>query len=107
MYLRYVDNILILANETNEINKLQDTFEKNSILNFTHELNKNKEISFLDVLIETNNNNNSFTTSTYKKPTDENSCTLNFKSEWPFRYKKAIINYLISCTKLLLQNNIL
>ena len=52
-------------------------------LNFTHELNKNK-ISFLDVLIDTNNNN--FTTSTYKKP--NNSCTLNFKSERHFRYIK-------------------
>ena len=26
IYLRYVDDILILANDTNEINKLQDTF---------------------------------------------------------------------------------
>ena len=45
------------------------------------------KISFLDVLIDTNNNNN-FTTSTYKKPSSNNSCTLNFKSECPFRYKK-------------------
>ena len=50
-------------------------------------------------LILTNNNN--FTTSTYKKPSSNNSCTLNFKSECPFRYKKAIINNLISCAKLI------
>ena len=36
---------------------------------FTHELNKNNYISFLDVLIDTNNYNNNFTTSTYKKKT--------------------------------------
>ena len=85
IYLRYVDDILILSNNINEINILHDTFQKNSVLNFTHELNKNNKISFLDVLIDTNNNYN-FTTSTYKKiPSSNNSCTLNFKSECPFR----------------------
>ena len=64
IYLRYVDDIVILTNNINEINILQDTFQKNSVLNFTHELNKNNQISILDVLIDTNNNNN-FTTSTY------------------------------------------
>ena len=100
IYLRYVDDILILTNNINEINILQDTFQNNSVLNFTHELNKNNKISFLDVLIDTNNNNN-FTTSTYKKPSSNNSCTLNFKSECPFRYKKAIIHNLISRAKLI------
>ena len=64
IYLRYVDDILSLANDINEINILQGTFQKNVVLNFTHELNKNNKISFSDVLIDTNNN---FTTSTYKK----------------------------------------
>ena len=51
IYLRYVDDILILANYINEINILQDTFQKNSVLNFTLELNKNNKLSFLDVLM--------------------------------------------------------
>ena len=108
IYLRYVDHILILTNNINEINILQDTFQKNSVLNFTHGLNKNNKISFLDVLIDTNNNNN-FTTSTYKKLSSNNSCTLNFKSECPFRYKKSNDSWSnIPCqTDLLLQNNIL
>ena len=72
---------------------------KNSILNFTHELNKNNKNSFLDALIDTDNHK--FTTSTYKKTSSNNSCTLNFKSECPFRYKKAIINNLISRAKLI------
>ena len=42
IYLRYVDDILILANDINEINIRQDTFQRNSVLNFTHELNKIK-----------------------------------------------------------------
>ena len=56
IYLRYVDDILILTSDINEINILQDTFQKNSGLNFTHELNKNNKISFFDILIDTNNN---------------------------------------------------
>ena len=63
IYLRYVDDLLILANDINEINILQDTFQKNSVLNFTHELNKNNKISYLDVLIDTKNNTNNFTSS--------------------------------------------
>ena len=59
----------------------------------------NNKISFLNVLIGTNNNN--FTTSTYKKSSNNNTCTLNFKSECPFQYKKEIINNLISRAKLI------
>ena len=89
IYLRYVDDILILTNNINEINILQDTFQNNSVLNFTYELNKNNKISFLDVLIDTNNNNN-FTTSTYKKPSSNNSCTLTLKVNAPSDIKKQL-----------------
>ena len=46
------------------------TFQKNSISNFIHELNKNNKISFLDVPIDDNNNNDNynFITSIYKIP---------------------------------------
>ena len=37
IYLRCVEDILILANGINEINMLQDIFRKYSFLNFTHE----------------------------------------------------------------------
>ena len=66
IYLRYINDIIILANNNNEINILQHTFEINSDLNFTHELNKNNKIPFCDILIDTNNNNN-ITNATYKK----------------------------------------
>ena len=36
-----------------------------------------------------------------KRPSSNYSCTLNFKSECPFRYKKAIIHNLISRAKLI------
>ena len=62
---QYVDDILIITNNTNEINILPDTFPKISVLNFTHELNKNNKVPFLDILIDTNYNN--LTISTCKK----------------------------------------
>ena len=42
-----------------------------------------------------------------KKPSNNNSCTLNFKSECPFKYKKAIINNLISRAKLISSSKII
>ena len=50
------------------------------------------------MLIDTNNNYN-FTTSIYKNASNNNSYNLNFKNECPFRYKKKIINNLISRAK--------
>ena len=84
-------------------NKHTRHLPKNLVLNLIHELNENK-ILFLDVLIDTNNINNDFTTSTDKKHSNYNFCTLNFKNKCPFRYikkKKAIINNLISSAKLI------
>ena len=44
---------------------------------------KTTKFPLIDALIETNNNNNSFTTSTYKTLTNNNTCPFNFKSECP------------------------
>ena len=38
IYLRYVDDIFILTNSTNEINIIQENFQNDSVLNFTQEL---------------------------------------------------------------------
>ena len=51
IYLRYTDNILFLTNSTGEINIIQETFQNNSILNFSQEININNKIQFLSVLI--------------------------------------------------------
>ena len=101
IYLRYADVILYLTNSIYEINIIQETFQNNSILNITREININNKILFLGVLIDTNNID-WFITSTYKKkPTNINPCTLNFQSECSFRYKRTIIKTLISRAKLL------
>ena len=65
IYWRYPDDIL-LPNSTDEINKIHETFQNNSVLNFTQEININSKIPFLVVLIDTSNIDR-FITSTYKK----------------------------------------
>ena len=86
IYLRYTDDILLLNNSTYEINTIQEIFQNNSVLNFTQEINIKNKIPFLGV-----SNIDRFITSTYKKPTNINSRTLNFQSECPFRYKRTIM----------------
>ena len=49
IYVHYVDDILILADNIKEIKKLPETFQNNSVLKFTYKLNVNNRISFLDV----------------------------------------------------------
>ena len=61
MLMIYLFLLIILTKST-----YYKTPSKKLILNFTHELNKNNKISFLDILID-NDNYNNFTTSTYKK----------------------------------------
>ena len=43
--LFYIDNIFITTQSYDEINQLKQTLEKNSVLNFTIELNINKKSS--------------------------------------------------------------
>ena len=83
--------MLIRANDINEINILQDTFQKNSVLNFTPELNKNNKISFLDVLIDTNNDNYNLTPSTYKKPLITTPVPSTLKVNAPSDIKKQLL----------------
>ena len=63
IYERYVDDILLLADNIEEIKKLHS--KNSSVLKFTYELNIKNEIPFLDVLIDAKNYN--FNTSVYKK----------------------------------------
>ena len=96
IYLRYA-KVKLLTNSTDEIKTIQETFQNNFVLIFTQEINANNKILFLGLLIDTSNMD-PFTTSTYKKPTNINPCTLNFHSECSFRYKRTIIKTLISTT---------
>ena len=97
LYVRYVDDILILTNDIGEVFLLKNKFETNSILNFTIEVNQNNKIPFLDVLVD--NNEDRYVTAPYKKPTCESSCLLNYRSECPERYKIAVIKNFINRAK--------
>ena len=55
------------------------------------ELNKNNKISFLDVIIDTNNKDNNFATSTYKTPPITTPVPSTLKMNSPFRYKKQLL----------------
>ena len=98
MYVRYVDDIIILANNIDYVHELKNILQKESVLTFSHELNINNKIPFLDVLVDSSNGK--FTTSPYKKPTSAHSCLLNYQSECPERYKIAVIKNFISRAKL-------
>ena len=92
IYARYVDDIFVQVNSEAELINLRNLFQSNSVLNFTYELNVNKKLPFLDILIDTSNN--SFHTSVYHKPTDQGKC-LNANSECVEKYKNSVIvNYL-------------
>lgn len=63
IYIHYVDNIVVLNKNRDEVKNLRRILENNSILNFLYELNINNSISTLDILI--NLNIDPFKTSVY------------------------------------------
>ena len=89
IYTRYIDDIFITTECENDVNNLINLFRENSLLNFTHEMEKNQQIPFLDLLI--NRSNNSFSTSVYVKDTNLGFC-LNGKSECPDKYRRSVVN---------------
>ena len=90
-------SILLLSIST------QETFQNNSVLNFTQEININNKIPFLGILIDISNIDR-FITSTYKKPPNINPSTLNFHCDCLFFYKRTITKTLISRATILLSN---
>ena len=68
---------------------MQNDFQQNSVLKFTHELNINNKLPFLDLLID--NNNDNFNTKVYHKPTNSGQC-LNGNSQCPEKYMNSVIN---------------
>ena len=92
IYARYVDDIFIQVDDHTQIFQLQHLFQQNSVLKFTYELNINNRLPFLDVNIESANNN--FRTTVYRKPTNIGAC-LNANSECPEQYKISVISNFI------------
>ena len=93
LYLRYVDDILIVAPHT-EIENILQCFNTNQFnIKFTLEKEKERPINFLDISI-TRKQDQKLSLNWYRKPTWSGRY-LNFFSHHPLRYKKSVVNNLV------------
>ena len=95
MYVRYVDDTFIIADNENLLKNIIDEFKSNSVLTFTHEIETNNQLPFLDVLIT--KHENTFQTQVYIKDKNLGFC-LNGKSETSDQYKNSVIIALVNRT---------
>ena len=89
IYTRYIDDIFISASSEEHISTLIETFKQHSCLNFTHEMELNQQLPFLDVLVRRKTTH--FSTEVYVKPTNLGFC-LNASSECPEKYRRSVID---------------
>ena len=92
IYCRYVDDVFVDVRDTEHLQQIIALMERNSVLQFTYELNVDNKIPFLDVLVNTEGG--TFATTVYRKATDIGQC-LNAQSECPQRYKTSVIRSFI------------
>lgn len=91
-YNRYVDDIFILFDNPNQVNKFDKYINsRHENMRFTKEIEEDKSLPFLDINIK---KNRGFETSIYRKPTFS-GVYLNFKSHSPLQYKKGLVNCLL------------
>ena len=93
IYARYVDDIFIQVDDEHQILQLQQLFQQHSVLKFTSEFNINNKLPFLDVNVESLNDNN-FRTKVHRKPSNIGAC-LNANSQCPETYKISVISNFI------------
>ena len=91
LYARYIDDILLVVDDENELLTIKNKLTENSVLSFTHEHGHNK-LAFLEVLLEMQDGN--LQTSDYVKPTNSGEI-INYKSECSEKYKKVVITNLL------------
>lgn len=91
LYARYIDDIIIVVENQQQLFEIKEQFQNNSVLNFTHEIGNHK-LAFLDVSIE--NENDQLKTSVYTKSTNKGEL-LNYYSECPEKYKKGVITTMV------------
>ena len=89
LYARYIDDIFINASSEEHVTQLIDIFKNNSALNFTHEIEEDQQLPFLDVMVH--RHENSFSTEVFVKATNLGFC-LNAASECPDKYRRSVIN---------------
>jgi len=93
-YRRYIDDTFLLFSHPSHVNLfLTYLNSKHPSINFTCEVQKNNQLSFLDTMVT--NNNGTFHTSIYRKPTFT-GLGLHFLSFTPYIYKINSIKTLIT-----------
>ena len=87
-YNRFMDDTFLLFSSENHVLKFKSYINsRHQNMNFTHEVEKNNSLAFLDVLVT---REGTFRTSLYRKPTFSGLYS-NFKSFMPDSYKKGLI----------------
>lgn len=89
IYARYVDDIFINTGSEEDIRHIIEAFKRHSSLSFTHEMEHEERLPFLDVLVH--RSALSFQTEVYVKSTNLGFC-LNAASECPQKYRRSVIN---------------
>ena len=91
-YKRYVDDTFLLFKEEDHIKKFDKYLNSRHInMRFTYEIESDKSLNFLDVLIH---KNNGFVTSIYRKPTFSGIYS-HYDSFLPLVYKRGLISSLM------------
>ena len=93
IYCRYVDDVFLEVRDDAHLHAIVRELEKNSVLKFTHERQKDSCLAFLDVLVQLTPDK--FVTSVYVKPTNTGK-TLNARSECPLKYKNSVLRAFIT-----------
>ena len=88
IYTRYVDEIFLQIDTEQQIIQLKEIFEQHSVLRFTHEMNIDNKLPFLDVMIDSNETQ--FKTTIYRRPTSIVTCG-NGDSEYAEKFKISVI----------------
>ena len=89
IYVRYIDDIFMQIDNTDQLTDIKDLFEQNSVLTFTYELHTNHKLPFLDIAVTSTPSG--FKTAIHYKPTDHGKC-LNADSFCPLKYKRSVVN---------------
>ena len=99
VYLRYVDDILIVAPST-QVDRILQISNANTLnIKFNLEKESERAINFMGITI-TRKKNKKHSFNWYRKPTWLGRY-LNFNSHHPLRYKKSVINKLVNRALLL------
>ena len=92
LYERYMDDVLTVVRKDRVNERLTHINNLHPYLHFTHELEDEGSIAFLDMLIK--NQNGNLSSSWYRKPTDT-GLTLNYHALAPLKYKKSVVSSFI------------